>query len=478
MEILKMKEMVEGRKVRRGRLAPSQQIAGVLVVLSMVLISGCGEKQAEPPPQEEEESSPVVQKLLFTQRTQGGKNSINVIEETEGYKRTIRIVLQRGDLSSNLIHPMDSPNFVIVVPLQDATSKQFSLQTAAYELRLKEHIDQLLARYLSPERYNVSVIVTWDEKRLQEVQLKSLSLDTPVTDLPTPQMPEAQTSEESEAGREGTTTSLPVTLEEPTPTQRKRSAGPISNYELKYAVISIKIQVLLDNTLPGSQEQFLQQLIPVQEFYDAERGDTVTVERTSFPKPFSDSVAPYEEQIVMRKLTELVQKYVPPNEFVVNVRFSLIDEESASESSSNIKMNIDLLLDEIVLPEVDTFLQEAIPLAVNFNAERGDTLNIIRKRFPERSFGSVPSDQVAALRDFKDKILEAFQTGDYVEGLEWADKGLRVAVRRQDKVFLMKMKGSLHFLLEEKDKALEVWQHVQRLDPKDEEVQQMLENLQ
>ena len=42
----------------------------------------------------------------------------------------------------------------------------------------------------------------------------------------------------------------------------------------------------------------------------------------------------------------------------------------------------------------------------------------------------------------------------------------------------MKMKGSLHFLLEEKDKALEVWQHVQRLDPKDEEVQQMLENLQ
>ena len=203
MEILKMKEMVEGRKVRRGRLAPSQQIAGVLVVLSMVLISGCGEKQAEPPPQEEEESSPVVQKLLFTQRTQGGKNSIKVIEETEGYKRTLRIVLQRGDLSSNLIHPIDSPNFVIVVPLQDATSKQFSLQTVAYELRLKEHIDQLLARYLSPERYNVSVIVTWDEKRLQEVQLKSLSLDTPVTELPTPQMPEAQTSEESEAGREG-----------------------------------------------------------------------------------------------------------------------------------------------------------------------------------------------------------------------------------------------------------------------------------
>ena len=477
MEILKVKEMLECRKVQRGRLAPSRQIAGMLILLSMVLISGCGDKQAEPP-QEEEASKPVVKKLLFTQRTQGGKNSINVIEETEGYKRTLRIVLQRGDLSSNLIHPIDSPNFVIAVPLQDATSKQFSLQTVAYELRLKEHIDQLLARYLAPERYNVSVVVSWDEKLLQEVQLKSLPLDTPVTDLPVPKMPDTQTSEEGEAGTEGTAGSLPVTLEEPTPTQRARSVNPDSNYELKHAVVSLKVQVLLDNTLPGSQEQFIQQLIPAQEFYDTQRGDAVTVERTSFPKPFSDSVAPYEEQIVTRKLTELVQKYVSPNEFVVNVKFTLIDAESAMESTSNIKMNIDLLLDEVVLPDVDTFLQEAIPLAVNFNAERGDTLNIIRKRFPERNFGSVSSEQVAALRDYKDKILEAFQTGDYVGGLEWADKGLRIAVRRQDKVFLMKMKGSLHFLLEEKDKALEVWQHVQRLDPSDEEVRQMLENLQ
>ena len=40
-----------------------------------------------------------------------------------GNKRLLRIVLQRGDLQSNLIHPIDSPNFVIAVPLQDATPK-------------------------------------------------------------------------------------------------------------------------------------------------------------------------------------------------------------------------------------------------------------------------------------------------------------------------------------------------------------------
>jgi hypothetical protein len=61
--------------------------------------------------------------------------------------------------------------------------------------------------------------------------------------------------------------------------------------------------------------------------------------------------------------------------------------------------------------------------------------------------------------------------------LEWAEKGLKVAVKRTDKIFILKMKGSLHFLLEEKEEALEAWQHVQNLDPKDKEVREMLENL-
>ena len=61
--------------------------------------------------------------------------------------------------------------------------------------------------------------------------------------------------------------------------------------------------------------------------------------------------------------------------------------------------------------------------------------------------------------------------------MEWAEKGLKVAVKRSDKIFILKMKGSLHFLLEEKEEALEMWEHVQRLDPEDEEVRQMLNNL-
>ncbi|MDP7437922.1 MAG: hypothetical protein QGI53_00620 [SAR324 cluster bacterium] len=394
---------------------------------------------------------PVKKKVLFNQKTDGGKNSVTVIEETQGNKRILRIVLQRGDLQSNLIHPIDSPNFVIAVPLQDATSKRLSLKTAAFEQSLKLDLDQLLSRYLSPERFNVSVIINWDQKLLQEVQLKNLPLEADAT--------KADTSDDDTDLSEST----------------KR------NHELKEALKSVQVSVLLDNTLPETQEQFLKKLIPAQEFYLADRGDTVTVERTSFPKPFSDSIAPYEEQIVRRKLTELLLKYVAKTDFVVNVKFSLIESNeettNAPPSASNIKMEINLLLDETVLPTVDTFLKEAIPLAINFDQKRGDTLAIIRKDFPERSDSSLSPEQRGALKDYRAKILEAFQTGDYVAGLEWAAKGLKVAVKRSDKIFILKMKGSLHFLLEEKEEALEMWQHVQRLDPKDEEVRQMLDNL-
>ena len=396
------------------------------------------------------EELPVKKKVLFNQQTGGGKNSVAVIEETQGNKRLLRIVLQRGDLKSNLIHPIDSPNFVIAVPLQDATSKNLTLKTAAFEQSLKLNIDKLLARYLSPERFNVSVIIDWDKKLLQEVQLKNLPLDSDAV------------NEEVEG-------------------DSAISESTKRNHELKEALKTVQVSVLLDNTLPETQEQFVKKLIPAQEFFTADRGDTVLVERTSFPKPFSDSIAPYEEQIVRRKLTELLLNYVAKTDFVVNVKFSLIEKntetENAPPSASNIKMAINLLLDDTVLPSVDTFLKEAVPLAVNFDSKRGDSLAIIRKIFPERSEDSISPEQRTALKDYRVKILEAFQTGDYVSGLEWAEKGLKVAVKRSDKIFILKMKGSLHFLLEEKDEALEMWEHVQRLDPKDEEVRQMLNNL-
>ena len=388
----------------------------IVGILLLVTLGGCStstEDSIEPV-----EELPVKKKVLFNQKTSGGKNHVTVIEETQGNKLILRIVLQRGDLQSNLIHPIDSPNFVIAVPLQDATSKGLTLKTAAFEQSLKIDIDQLLTRYLSPERFNVSVIINWDKKLLQEVQLKNLPLSSDSSKVDTTVKNVEGDDEIYESVKQ--------------------------NHELKEALRSVQVSVLLDNTLPETQEIFVKKLIPAQEFFNADRGDLVSVERSSFPKPFSDSIAPYEEQIVRRKLTELLMKYVAKTDFVVNVKFSLIEndekKEDSSPSASNIKMEINLLLDDTVLPEIDDFLKEAVPLAVNFDESRGDTLAIIRKTFPERSSDSISPEQRTALKDYRIKILDAFQTGDYVSGLEWAEKGLKVAIKRYDKIFILKMK--------------------------------------
>ena len=82
----------------------------------------------------------------------------------------MRIIVQRGDLNSNLVHPIDSPNFVIAIPLQDATSKQFAEQTVLFEQQLKKDVDSVLGRYLAPERFNVSLLVQWNQKLLEEIQ--------------------------------------------------------------------------------------------------------------------------------------------------------------------------------------------------------------------------------------------------------------------------------------------------------------------
>ena len=106
-------------------------------------------------------------------------------------------------------------------------------------------------------------------------------------------------------------------------------------------------------------------------------------------------------------------KYVAKTDFVVNVKFSLIENDEKKEdsppSASNIKMEINLLLDDTVLPEIDDFLKEAVPLAVNFDESRGDTLAIIRKTFPERSSDSITLNKERLLKIIELKFLTHFK---------------------------------------------------------------------
>ena len=166
----------------------------MLTTLLVLGTAGCSSSESpEPEPEPEPEPKPEViqkirkipvqKKVLYSQRSNEGRNAINVIEEQTGNRRALRIIVQRGDLSSNLVHPIDSPNFVISIPLQDATSKQFAEQTITFEQQLKRNVDELLSRYLASERFNVSLQAHWNQQVLEEIQLRSIPIDIPVTEL-------------------------------------------------------------------------------------------------------------------------------------------------------------------------------------------------------------------------------------------------------------------------------------------------------
>ena len=160
-----------------------------LLVLGTAGCSSSDSPEPQPEPELEPEVTqkvrkiPVQKKVLYSQRSNEGKNAINVIEEQSGNRRALRIIVQRGDLSSNLVHPIDSPNFIISIPLQDATTKQFAEQTIQFEQQLKRNVDELLTRYLAPERFNVSLKAQWNHQILEEIQLRSIPIDIPVTEL-------------------------------------------------------------------------------------------------------------------------------------------------------------------------------------------------------------------------------------------------------------------------------------------------------
>ncbi|MGK5091047.1 hypothetical protein WDW89_03400 [Deltaproteobacteria bacterium TL4] len=419
-------------------------ISSLCVGVFFSLIVGCAsfDKYTAPP----SEVKKFQKKVIYTQSTDGGNGSISVIEESLGGQNTIRILLKKDGIDSTISHKIEDQNFVISVPLQDPTTVKFGPQTGKYEEDQKARVESLLARYLPLDRFSVSLRLVWDQQKLDELQLKSAPL-----------LKAASSLEEK---------SINI------------------NYELERAVVRQDIKILLDNALPDYQERFVNLLLPSQMFYVKERGDVITVERTVFPKASPVSIAPREEEDLTKKIEKLISEYVNLNDFVTKVKFVLIQGASSKKTSDKgvkntsdeIRMDIEVLLNDTVAPEVDAFLKRSIPLIVSINPDRGDQLNISRKRFPEKE-GVITSEKLVTLHRLQTQINTAFEAGDYVNGLALIQQALKVAVQRKDKLSLLKMKGSLHFLLQEKEQARETWKHVISLDPEDQDALQMLNSL-
>lgn len=196
--------------------------------------------------------------------------------------------------------------------------------------------------------------------------------------------------------------------------------------------------------------------------------------------------------------------------------------EAISNSTRLMRMEVSVLLNKKVPKETEPFLKKAVPLSVKFMPERGDKLKVERGLFPTKKKpestkqsimegpvanadqqDEVPQEEMGteddmnqgmqagaqtpkAAQPFNSKdpvqvrsrnINSAFEQGNYRKGIELVNNALLAAKSEREKVSLMKMKGSLHFMLQEKEQAMLSWENVLASRPNDVEAQEILNYL-
>jgi hypothetical protein len=228
-------------------------------------------------------------------------------------------------------------------------------------------------------------------------------------------------------------------------------------------------------------------------------------------------VTDYEEYIE-EKLGLLISEYVKKDNFLLSIKFYWNPDEinnlkklvvqSDSEgkiklpgfnvyveerdslykiianSTTLMRMEITLMLNESVSPDVEPFLHRLIPMAIKFKPARGDKLTIYRGHFPR--LGAKLKEIVAksgdkSLKndaDLQAEIDESFEIGEYRRSIVLIDLLLAKTTNSHMRLPLLKKKGTLHLLLHEKELASSAWEQVKEITPDDEEIKRLLEYIQ
>lgn len=426
----------------------------IIMIWIGVFFAGCSFFGDNPTPEETQKPQKppeFIKKTTIYTQVDGDaqKNSIKITEEQWGENRLIRVRMIKNGVNSEIIHPVDSSNFVISIPLQDIDTGTFTHKVVHFEETLLESLRNTLALYIAPTRFNLSLRISWNNKKLDEIRLKTSALD-------------ADTLSEN------------ATL----------------HLDMLKAVKRMEIDVLLDKGLPKHYDRFIGLLLPSQVGYNKKRGDVISFTRVPFPKDATDSISPIEEEFLTQKIEQILSRYVSKTDYLVRVKILWLSNTTSFDSATvdpntEMKIQVNLVLNDIVDPALDPFLREVIPLALNLNAERGDTLSISRKRFPEEDLtlslqsenASVETNDSNTIDAMKNEILRAYEQNDYQEALRIVNINLKKIKNRNEKVRFLKMKGSLHFLLQDKKAAREAWEEVLRLVPDDQEAAQTLNRI-
>ena len=397
-------------------------------IATSVLWGGCTRQAPAPSP--DWSSRKIYEEVLVE-----GDHSytVSLFDEVKGIERRIRLEASRDGAKLHKVEesPFSNSGFLISMPLESGNHsfERFQALKEEFELQLNEGFYRMLTRYVEEGRFSIKAHVDWDATKLKEVRLRRLGV---VHNL---------------AEGNGASTSFPDAIE------------------------AIRVDVILDRSLPGHYDTFVREAIETQSKLQLSRGDTVSIQRELIPRKQSGSIAPFEEERLTELIKKFIKKYIHLDDFLVSVQLH------HREEGVGLRKHVVITLNDTVSPEADQFLRETVPAQIRLAESEGDLFVVERKRFPEvEMIADVPPEKTFA--QFDEKIKKSLEVNDYQEALETIGQALQAKLRRDQKIQLLKMKGSVHFLRQERTLAKETLEYIHQLDPEDQEVMKTLEMLQ
>ncbi|MBU2514410.1 hypothetical protein KJ966_24005 [bacterium] len=417
--------------------------------------------------------------------------------------------------------------------VENLAFKILQKQAAEYELALSELLSNNLGKYVPENRFHLSVRIYWNPHKLDMLRTNNQELQRKSTKLP----------------------GFPVFI--------KEEEKGLDYYLGAGSVMKLKVEVLIDESLPKRYTDFIYQMIPIHARFVPERGDVVNVTPIPFPEtpekkktiasldkdmPLAADdasvalmqsidkgkksleaqepvilhpvlqryIADYEK-FISEKLKALVSDYIDEKKFLLNVKFfwnadeinklkTLITKtdvegkvklpgfsvyveerdslyEMMANSTTLLHMEVSLLLDESVSPEVEPFMKKLIPMSVKILPERGDKLTIFRGNFPKlgeelkRALTKKSDRSLQTDMEYENEITNAFYNGDYRRSLVLVDLLLAKKTDPNERLPLLEKKGSLHLLLQEKELARAAWEEAKRINPESKDTTEFLQHL-
>jgi len=448
--------------------------------------------------------------------------------------RNMLIVLLLLVLSSNKTDLLNAQTVDLPAPqdpqIENLAFKILQKQAAEYERALSDLISKNIEKYIPDDRFHLSVRIFWNPNKLAQIKMKRDEIKKKSGKLPGFNV-FVRNKEES-----------------------------LDYYLGAGSVMKLKVEVLIDETLPKHYTKFIHEIVPIQARFITERGDSVRVTAIPFPKakkrtlpldkdiplsadgatnavmsavgqgmrdlsdiqpviihPVLQKYISDYERFLKSKLQILVEEYIEKKNFLLDIKFfwnaGEIDKlkklitrrdvegkvklpgfgvwieekdslyDTIASSTTLMRMEISIMLDQSVEISVEPFLKKVIPISIKFMPERGDKLVIFRGDFPklgeELKLSGIRHQRgdraLIAENDTEQEINNAFFRGDYRRGILLVDLLLGKTTDPVERLPLLKKKGSFHIMLQERKLAKLAWDEVKKMNESDAETSEILE---